>query len=287
MERPEEIIEKYLTNKLSQAEISEFNQLLDADIKLKEQTSFQSSIVEGIREARKLELKSMLNKVSIEPPYNRFGAAKIAASVLLLSASIALFYWLNNKKETIKVAPIINPTIVERQPEATKNQSSESVIEKQNSKEGNSSSSTSIKSIPSAPVESKTTPVAENARKPIKLVDPSNETDAETNSSSSENPSNYRKGSSSNNTVLVETESFSKKYKFHYKFHKGKLVLYGSFDKSLYEILEINGEKRSVFLYYKGLYYLLDENQTTVKLLEPIQDKVLVEKLASYRQSKK
>jgi hypothetical protein len=83
--------------------------------------------------------------------------------------------------------------------------------------------------------------------------------------------------------IAVETEASNAKYHFHYQFINSKLVLYGAFDKSLYEILEINGEHRTVFLFYKGSYYLLNEKESHVTPLEAIKDAALLRRLKEYR----
>ena len=83
--------------------------------------------------------------------------------------------------------------------------------------------------------------------------------------------------------IAVETNSTNKKYTFHYQFKGGNLVLYGSFDKSLYEILEIHGDRHAVFLFYKENYYLLNEKQNKITALVAIKDAVLLKKLKEYR----
>jgi len=85
-------------------------------------------------------------------------------------------------------------------------------------------------------------------------------------------------------SVEVEVESSHKKYNFHYIFKGGKLVLYGSFENNLYEILEFIAEnKRTVFLYYKTSYYLLDEQVESPTPLVPIRDAKLIKKLKEQR----
>ena len=81
----------------------------------------------------------------------------------------------------------------------------------------------------------------------------------------------------------VITSPASKKYTFHYEFSESKLHLYGPFDKSLFEILEINGDGHAVFLFYKENYYLLDEDQHTVTPLAPIREGSLLKKLREYQ----
>jgi hypothetical protein len=83
--------------------------------------------------------------------------------------------------------------------------------------------------------------------------------------------------------IQVETDSSSKKYNFHYQFNNGKLQLFGPFDKSLYEILEINGDSHAVFLFYRENYYVLDEQQNQITKLHLIKDSALLKKLKEYR----
>ncbi len=88
----------------------------------------------------------------------------------------------------------------------------------------------------------------------------------------------------SKSSIVVETDNNNKKYNFHYQFKNGKLYLYGTFEKNLYEIMEFfSGNKRTVFLYYKDSYYLLNEENETIKPLAPINDPSLLKKLKDYR----
>ncbi|MEO5977632.1 MAG: hypothetical protein ABIS36_18055, partial [Chryseolinea sp.] len=60
--------------------------------------------------------------------------------------------------------------------------------------------------------------------------------------------------------------------------------LYGVFEKNLYEIMEFfSNNKRTMFLYYKDNYYLLNEDDNNVKRLTPIKDETLLKKLQDYR----
>jgi hypothetical protein len=85
-------------------------------------------------------------------------------------------------------------------------------------------------------------------------------------------------------SIEVEIDATNKKSNFHYLFMDNKLVLYGAFEKNLYEILEFIGEdKRTVFLYYKSNYYLLDLTKTEPTQLIPIKNPELLKKLKEYR----
>jgi type IV secretory pathway VirB10-like protein len=123
---------------------------------------------------------------------------------------------------------------------------------------------------------------AEAVKPKIEMVDPTQEL-AENSTAEKNTAGENKKALVSVSHILVETDATNKKYGFHYQFSQGKLHLYGNFDKGLYEILEMNGDSHTVFMYYKELYYLLDEKQLAITLLEPIKDKKLLSKLKEYR----
>jgi hypothetical protein len=84
-------------------------------------------------------------------------------------------------------------------------------------------------------------------------------------------------------SIVVETAN-DKRYNFHYQFKNEKLYLYGAFERNLYEIMEFfSDNKRTMFLYYKDNYYLLNEENDRVKALTPITDTALLKKLKDYR----
>ena len=53
-----------------------------------------------------------------------------------------------------------------------------------------------------------------------------------------------------------------------------------------YKDLFFSDNKRTVFLYYKDSYYLLNEENETIKPLAPINDPSLLKKLKDYRGSR-
>lgn len=75
-----------------------------------------------------------------------------------------------------------------------------------------------------------------------------------------------------------------KKYDFHYQFASGKLVLYGDFDDSLFEVLELNVQDEStLYLFYKSNYYYLNDRSGEISELEAVKDEPLKEKLENLR----
>jgi hypothetical protein len=277
-----ELIDNYLTNRLGDAEKVEFEKQLASDPSLKADVTLQRQILEGVKKARAAELKAMLQKVpvggsaSFNFPMLRMAAGVVGAGLLIAALS---FYFKNgkevpnmsssiedsiNKVDPKDFEPLEEPTVSPTQPSENKEKKVEESIDK---KQDNS--------------KKETARPTEQARPKIEAVDPSNEM-----IDNAEKKSVVRESSKSAITashIAVDVDSANKKYSFHYQFSKGKLMLYGSFDKALYEILEISGENHSVFMFYKDNYYLLNEKQTSITLLEPIKDKSLIAKLSEYK----
>ncbi|MBA4057618.1 MAG: hypothetical protein C0490_23085, partial [Marivirga sp.] len=136
-------------------------------------------------------------------------------------------------------------------------------------------------STPDAPKNEAAKPVEEKPVEPstLDVFDPSEESDA----SDKVTPDGEKSKSASAPSIIVETQT-DKRYNFHYQFKDSKLYLYGSFEKNLYEIMEFfSDNKRTMFLFYKDNYYLLNEENEKVRALSPIHDVALLKKLKDYR----
>jgi hypothetical protein len=143
------------------------------------------------------------------------------------------------------------------------------------------STNTSVKQKESSRKTEKASPVKQPELKPF---DP---TDELNNNSISENGivlEDISEQPVSNSSVQIETDNTNKKFDFHYAFNDNKLLLYGSFEKDLYTILEFfNNNKRTVFLHYNSNYYLLDESVEKPTPLKALNDPVLIQKLREYK----
>ena len=277
-----ELIDNYLTNRLTDIERVAFEQQVASDLSLKADLDLQKNIVASIKNARAAELKSMLNNVSIGAPVSSgFTSLKIAAGVIGAGLLIGSLYYYYQPKGLTEV-PNLSTSI-------------------QDSVQGNDSSESSKKLVPveepnketkqqvaDEPVKEKAVEIKKKTNIPsvvkqpkIDVIDPTVEVSSEDNHSTIE--SENSKSAITASHIQVDTDSSNKKYNFHYQFNNGKLQLFGPFDKSLYEILEINGDSHAVFLFFKENYYLLDEKQTQITKLPLIKDNTLIKKLKEYR----
>jgi hypothetical protein len=274
-----ELIDDYLANRLNEADKQAFEQQLEGDPSLKRDVEFQRQVVEGVRHARAIELKSMLNNVPVGG--SAWTGGKMAAAVVSagLVATLLYFYLQDNSENTPPVSPLTEE-IVElsdgsklEPTSASTTEAVDSVLINEPVKEEQLQQKSAVVKKSKA-----TTPV----RKPdIQVTDPSDELNDTSDGKTGTSISN--RGEISPSKMEVVTGVTDKKHSFHYQFSQGKLMLFGPFDKSLYEILEIHGDGHAVFLFYKENYYLLDEAQSSITALQPIRDGQLLKRLKEYR----
>jgi len=272
-----EHIDDYLANRLGQADKQAFEQQLEGNPELREEVEFQRQLIEGVRRARALEIKGMLNNVPVGGAGwsgGQIAAAVISAGVVVTS----LYFFLNADTPTApdvstKTTDVITTPVIQADSltdNGVNTNEQKEIIPEESKAKAKVASATRNK-----------TNEASAVRKPrIEVLDPSDEL-----SSNEENsPTNATSRMEiSTSKMEVVTGLMDRKHDFHYQFSQGKLLLYGPFDKSLYEILEVHGDGHAVFLFYRENYYLLDQGKTQITKLRPITDSDLIKKLKDYR----
>jgi hypothetical protein len=276
-----ELIEDYLTNRLAGTEKAAFEKQIDLDPTLKADVEFQRTVIEGVKKARAAELKAMLQKVavggassSLNLPIMKMAAGVIGAGLLV---AVLTQYFKGSNDHSPSLSTSLEDSIKKSAPDDFK-PAEEPVVKKNDSEKEKNPQSAEQKKNRDTDLKKKTTPAVQPK---IEVIDPTGDMIEEENNKVSINnePSNTSISTSRINVDVIS----SKQHTFHYQFAEGKLLLYGTFDKSLYEILEINGDEHTVFMFYKDRYYLLDEKQTNITSLQPIKDELLINKLKEYR----
>ncbi|MGE0590543.1 MAG: hypothetical protein AB7O48_18325 [Cyclobacteriaceae bacterium] len=278
-----ELIDDYLTNRMDEAARVNFEQRMEADSQLKAEVSLQKGIIEGVKQARVAELKTMLNNV---PVGGSSGALTGKIALATLSAGIlgtVLYFAFQGEDkpqaitETEPIAvetPATQPEIIEEETTPATEQQEEVAKENQIVEKKNSAGVRKLEATkPASPK--------------IEVMDLTTEMGQDNEETSAAPPVHTSKPVVSASSVEVETDNTNKTYPFHYQFKNDKLVLYGPFDSSLYEIIEINGGKHNLFLYYKDSFYHLDEKEHLIVPLIMIRDTELLSVLERYRNGKK
>lgn len=283
------LLDDYLMNRLQGSEKSAFEARLSIDPDLKNEYELQQQLIHGIQKARMAELKSMLNNVPVPAAQGGSVAAGKLALWTVIAALVGTGIYLYFDTSTEQ--PVETATQNQTTPPPTNKETQPLKEEKKEEQ--------TVKPHEDSPVVSAER--ASSEQKPANLPKPIRKSKEEKNGTSSravevfdptaeqeENkaPETIEKNVAApeHKAISVEVDSENKKYTFNYQFRDGKLLLYGPFEKNLYEIMEFfNDDKRTLFLYYKDNYYLLKDDNEKLKPLNAIQDPTLIKKLKEYR----
>ena len=270
-ERDIELLDDYLSNRLSEPGRKSFEERLNSDPELRQQFEQQQYIVHGIRHARATELKAMLNNITVSAAGAEPSSTAIKLITTLfaagLTATVLYFYAEHRNEEVQSAAESIQESVQEVIPPAETRSTQDSAYGQQGSELLKNDETSTEK-----PANSATTPgqsvtptmeaVLQKERELIAVVSRTFVT----------------------SSTEVVTERGDDHYTFHYAFRDKRLVLFGAFRKNEYQILEFITDKDHIFfLDYNQNYYLLDENTSTPTPLTPIQDPGLRQKLREFR----
>jgi hypothetical protein len=282
-ERDFELLDDYIGNRLSNADRDSFEKRIQADPDLQRELRLQQGIVNSLRSARAAELKAMLNNIPPSAiPADTSSFLKWAGVAVAVIAAVGLYFYLK-PSDNASVAPVadsvtVTPPSADKTTVVPQADSEESVTPQEEPVQQKPDSRKSEPST-SAPADSST-----EAKAPkLNVFDPSEETDSDAGAPAVVSPTETRDGSARTSDILSEIVSDHKNYNFHYQFRDDKLILYGTFDKNLYSILEFfSDNKRTIFLEYKNNFYLLNQAGDKVKPLSPVNDPVLIQKLRQH-----
>ncbi|MCK5207608.1 MAG: hypothetical protein KAQ79_06300 [Cyclobacteriaceae bacterium] len=290
----EEFINGYLDNELTETDRLDFENKLQHDSELREEYHFQKDLIDGIKEVRRLELKSRLSNIPINSPlYQTIGFKAIAVASISAGIGLGIFYLFENKNDiqlsdidlkgnqititeenTIpdipkSVTPIFKQT-------APKEEKIMEVIAQEKPKTEEFAKNTETKVEPKI--------IQPNVIQP-NVVESFDDESIDLEDINIENNVNNFDDIKENVEANVEIATIKdKRNKFHYKFFENKLYLLGNFNDMPYEILELNSSKgRSYFLYYNENFYKLNSEQVKPTPLVIIENDSLVNELKIIR----
>jgi hypothetical protein len=293
-----ELLDDYLANRMSATEKASFEKQLEADPELKQEYAMQQKLVEGIKQARLVQLKGMLNNIPVAPLpttqtlLTKLGTAAVVAG--LIGTGIYFFFFKESaevKTQTETTTPEVPP---QQEPSAASpepgNDSTSPVAEAAGDNE-KVAPKVEDKKVKKAPLKKKSTQTEEvqSPEKPA-AFDPSTE-DSEENTEFLKALHGSAIRSMNTSGLIVDNIPDNKKYDFHYQFINGKLTLYGQKfrDSSMYEILEFFGNNKiptTVVLYQNKKYYLLKDGNEEITRLTALTDPALLSKLDEYKKRK-
>ena len=299
-----EQIDNYHSGRMSEPEMADFEKILESEPAIKAESDLQSDIVNGLKEYRKLELKTRLDAIKVGLTWIEFAQqstlVKSLGGVVVASLIGTGIYYYGDRPES---QDLIEPPTVdargmesvefvwdlgqEEQPQVSNELDKPNVILENSTV--NPDAEKVEEATPVAVVET----IEENKKEAEQVFKPSFEApNAETvedndefaGAGLDEIPDNME-GKASDDPIDVETEN-SKSNVIKYKYYDGKLFLNGDFDNSHYEILEINSSTgRRIYVYYLGDYYKVGIADK-LTALPKVKDSNVINELKLLRENK-
>lgn len=295
-----EQIDKYHSGRMSESEMASFEKQLESDPALKVESDLQADIVGGLKEYRKLELKARLDAINVGPTWMEFvgqsALMKSMGGVIIASIiGTGIYFYGEKDDQTESGTPVrVNAPVAE---------SMEYVWELGQEKSDNRENTRLEKPEIAEKPAMETKPELQVEEQPAgeeqvainedkEVFKPSFEAPAATEVEDSKFESagldelpETAKTTVSEDPIDVETEN-NKSNTIKYKYYDGKLFLSGDFDKSTYEIFEINSVSgRRIYVYYIDTYYKVE---TTDRLTElpAVKDQDVIKELQLLRENK-
>jgi hypothetical protein len=289
-------IESYLAGQMSPEDASLFEAQLEVNPELRQELKFQTEVIRGISEYRKIQLKSRLDAVNVSAgwwstmQYSTLG--QFIGGAMLVGLIGGGIYWWADKwslDESSNVTETEVPALIsdnEADLTLTPEVEKESVNEGRFINENTKTSETS-----EAKKESETSEKSEE--QPVKKFIPkvkvpsAGNVDEEKAFNPEELPVPAESTSTTEKSAPVEVEVIdTKSTRIKYRYYAGKLFLYGNFSSEPYEILEINTSKgRNIYLYHLKSYYEITPSDKPVGV-QQITDAQLIQELSILRKAK-
>lgn len=311
-----EMIDAYLTGRMSPEESEQFLQRMANDPALKEEFQMQKDLVHSLQNFRRQQLKARLNTIDVGSGYSFTSAAgfKLMAGAALLALLGTGTYFAYSQLEKEEPLPNIQPIELAEhksqhtqaytlppKPEAPKRE--ELPLAEEESKERTEAVNMPAEwdkkeAAPKAQREATDAPAGDTGRqltqpgKP-EVIKPDvltyfEEKDAVPTSPKVEAPEDKLADIHSFESKNIEVNTRKdKRYPFHYSFYDNQLYIYGNFSQIPYEVLEVNtGLGTSYFLYHDKNYYELNPKQQKVTRLKELKNKKIIKELEITRAEK-
>lgn len=282
------LVNKYLEGGMTGSEQYIFEDQLTSDPLLKAEFEHQNEIVNGLKEFRKTQLKTRLNNITVGPGI--IGVLSQSASMKTLSYVVTSvlvgagsYYYFNSytKPKAVHFSAVESRLdfLLPENGYSTKavdlnykyNQKTNlsewiSAEEKENIEESND------QAINRGLVDFSVPEVHDNVS-----TDLTPEPDQILEKAVARSKSFV--GAGEFNKVDIENV-VNNRYKFHYRLDNNKLYLYGKFEASPYEIIEINSfQSKKLFFYYNGNYFKLNQNVNDISPLLKIENPEIITEL--------
>lgn len=282
------LIENYFEGSITDTEKGMLFKQLKSDPLLKAEFDLQSDVITGLKSERKLQLKKSLDAIDI-PAANTFSLSPIQAAlttISLLTISIFGLWWFAGQNDNLWApVEVVENQLIEN--ELTTNLERPAPVKpaiEKKSIANNQKPTVTAESTQSAPAS---TDFA-NATEPEAMIFTNENNYSFIDSELPESKLNQFDEANINIDGNIEVNiTAAKGNSFQYRYFNNKLYLYGNFNDSPYEILEVmNKKKRMMYLFYKEKVYFLKENTTETADLQELTNQALIEELIYIKETR-
>ncbi len=279
-----DIVGAYMDNELEGEALRDFKDEIATNPALRKELEFQKQLIDGIKENRRLELKTRLDKILVSGGAGTMTIVKIVSGVVILAGiGYGVFTFLG-MDESSTLAPETIPEIVEPGPDAIQPASEEEQGQNLTGEDaGSVKKETEITHFQDITEDNAMEKLNTEAIITPDVPEPIDEFDTDTISEDdievpSKNLGTMEYPDESNLEIsIINTR---RKYNFHYQVKTGQLILYGNFDEEPYQLLEINaGTDKHLYLYFKGKYYEINKKTEEISPLLEITNRTLISAL--------
>ncbi|WP_027000181.1 hypothetical protein [Eisenibacter elegans] len=252
----QDLIDAYLTGKLSPEQHQQFSQALEQDPTLRAEVEWQQDVAQAARQFRKAELKARLNALPVQSPQTSTPTHWVYLKAAMGTAAVAGTAWLGSiwlqpNPEPIpqldEVAAYYNPAVVEAVTETTP---LPTTAEEDERKAATTTTQTQAQSTTANAVQKQATTTHQN------LLDEQTK------------------------AIVLTPESPDK---LSYQYYNNRLFLYNNTSRGIMYSLDINGENRK-FLYYEGDFYELNSHQVEKTEALQVSDSLILKQLLQLRE---
>jgi hypothetical protein len=294
-----ERIEAYFNNKLTESDRQQLMQDIDSDASLKSEFQFQENVIDGIKNYRKRELIARLDNIQVASTGQSLLLKAIGAVGIATVVTVGTYMWINraedqpitneevNNTEQLVVQPeetqegVVNeipdnPVVEEEEEDTTGD-----VVADADDTEANNAKADTSKPAAIPPAKD------DSAVVPIIVIPEVDEPETAASVNVDEDLSAPEAMASSSIRLRSSTDvevKLSKKYDFHYQVKDGGLILFGKFNDSPFEVIELKTNQGiNSYLYFEEHFYSLVNVSQQIMPLIQIENKQLIKELEKRR----
>lgn len=282
-----ERIEAYFNNELPEADKQQLMQDINSDASLKSEFQFQESVIDGIKDYRKQELIASLDNIQVVSTGQSILLKSIGAVGIAAVVTIGTYMWVNRTDDSLLAPEETNNTeqLVaqpeETQDEVVKEIKPNSIIEEERVNNELIAEPVITESVSVKSDDDKSPAIPDITIPEVQEPESGTSVDVDEDLSAPDAMASSTIRLRSSTDVEVK---LSKKYDFHYQVKNGRLILFGNFNKSPFEVIELKTNQGiSSYLYFENHFYTLANNSEEIKPLIVIVNEQLIKQLEKRR----